>query len=63
LTGTFTDLGIDLARLAASREGHSPDLRSQISLKAIIILSFITGALSGALSSGVFIFTLFMYPS
>lgn len=49
LTGTFTDLGIDLARMANSRGRDQVDLRSQILLKATIILSFTTGALSGAL--------------
>jgi len=48
LTGTFTDLGIELAQLIRTRNEGRPALRSRITLKVVIILSFITGALSGA---------------
>jgi uncharacterized membrane protein YoaK (UPF0700 family) len=48
LTGTFTDLGIELAQLIHSRNDGRSALRSRITLKLVIILSFITGALSGA---------------
>jgi hypothetical protein len=48
LTGTFTDLGIELARLIIGREENSLTLRSGIRLKIIIILFFTGGALLGA---------------
>jgi len=48
LTGTFTDLGIELAQLTRIRSEGRAALKSHITLKMVIILSFITGALSGA---------------
>ncbi|HEX9510213.1 MAG TPA: YoaK family protein [Puia sp.] len=48
LTGTFTDLGIELAQLIIIRDDDKSALKSGIVLKMVIILSFITGALSGA---------------
>jgi len=48
LTGTFTDLGIELARLIVSGEEDKPALKPGIVLKIIIILFFTAGALLGA---------------
>jgi len=48
LTGTFTDLGIELAQLITIQEENKSALKSRIMLKMVIILFFITGALSGA---------------
>ena len=48
LTGTFTDLGIELAQLIRVRSADISALRSRITLRLVIILSFITGALTGA---------------
>ncbi|MBS1603088.1 MAG: DUF1275 domain-containing protein [Bacteroidetes bacterium] len=48
LTGTFTDLGIELAQLIRTNSDSKPHLRSRILLKLVIILSFISGALTGA---------------
>jgi uncharacterized membrane protein YoaK (UPF0700 family) len=64
LTGTFTDLGIELAQLLRTRrnEGRSA-LRSRITLKMVIILSFITGALLGAYVFRVIHFYAFYVPA
>ena len=48
LTGTFTDLGIELAQLIARKVKDSSVLRSKIMLRLFIICSFITGAVLGA---------------
>jgi uncharacterized membrane protein YoaK (UPF0700 family) len=48
LTGTFTDLGIELAQLVRIPDEHRTVLKSRIVLRLTIILSFITGAVAGA---------------
>jgi len=48
LTGTFTDLGIELAHLVKTPAEQRPALKSRIVLRLTIILSFITGAVAGA---------------
>jgi len=67
LTGTFTDLGIELAQMTRIRsEGRSEGrsaLRSRITLKMVIILSFITGALAGAYIFRVIHFYSFYLPA
>lgn len=62
LTGTFTDLGIELARLASGRSKDNADLRSRVMLKVIIILSFITGAVAGAYAFRAIHFYSFYLP-
>ncbi len=58
LTGTFTDLGIELAKLNFTKPEKKSDLRSHIGLKLFITGSFITGALLGA-----YVFRSFQYYS
>jgi uncharacterized membrane protein YoaK (UPF0700 family) len=48
LTGTFTDLGIELAQLKSCPPEKKKELKSRIGLKLSIITSFIFGALLGA---------------
>ncbi|MFD2285922.1 DUF1275 domain-containing protein [Pedobacter petrophilus] len=48
LTGTFTDLGIELAQLRTDNYAAQGELRSKIKLRVSIILCFMLGALSGA---------------
>jgi uncharacterized membrane protein YoaK (UPF0700 family) len=48
LTGTFTDLGIELAQILDKNRNDRPILRSRINLRLIIIFFFMAGALSGA---------------
>ncbi|WP_159466993.1 YoaK family protein [Dyadobacter sp. 3J3] len=48
LTGTFTDLGIDLAQLVNSTNDNRPIIHSKIKLRLFIIGSFILGAIAGA---------------
>lgn len=48
LTGTFTDLGIELAQLRTNNYKAQGELLSRIKLRFSIILFFMLGALSGA---------------
>ena len=48
LTGTFTDLGIDLAQILHGNKAARPILRSKIKLRIYIIFFFMAGAVSGA---------------
>jgi uncharacterized membrane protein YoaK (UPF0700 family) len=48
LTGTFTDLGIELAQLFKPEPGELPSLLRKLKLRATIIFSFLSGAISGA---------------
>lgn len=48
LTGTFTDLGIELAQLFNRQKRDIAVLKAKIKLKLFIIFSFMTGAVSGA---------------
>lgn len=48
LTGTFTDLGIELAQLAKANDKDRQLLRSKIKLRLSIICFFIFGAIAGA---------------
>jgi uncharacterized membrane protein YoaK (UPF0700 family) len=48
LTGTFTDLGIELAQLFEKTGKNAPVLRSKIRLRLVVIFFFMAGALSGA---------------
>jgi uncharacterized membrane protein YoaK (UPF0700 family) len=63
LTGTFTDLGIELAQLLLVRNGPGSELRPRIYLRLVIILSFIAGALSGAYAFRGFHFFAFYLPA
>ncbi|RYZ37082.1 MAG: DUF1275 domain-containing protein, partial [Sphingobacteriales bacterium] len=48
LTGTFTDLGIELAQVLQRKREDRPLLRSRIKLRLAIIFFFMCGALAGA---------------
>ncbi len=63
LTGTFTDLGIELAKLRFTEPNKKPALKSSIALKLYIIVFFITGVLGGAYSFGLFRFHAFLIPA
>ncbi|MGF7082138.1 YoaK family protein [Mucilaginibacter sp. UYCu711] len=58
LTGTFTDLGIDLAQILHGDKARRPDLKSRIKLRLYIIFFFMTGAVFGA-----YLFHRFGFPS
>ena len=62
LTGTFTDLGIELAQLF-NKEKHSLSaLRAKIKLRLVIIFFFMTGAIVGAYFFHHFRFKAFYEP-
>ena len=61
LTGTFTDLGIDLAQYL-QRDSDRDVLKRQIRLRTVIILFFMGGALSGAYLFRYFSFHAFIVP-
>lgn len=48
LTGTFTDLGIDLAQIINGDKNRRPELRAKIRLRLFIIFFFMAGAVLGA---------------
>lgn len=63
LTGTFTDLGIELAQLHFIKPEKKTELKSRIGLKVFIITSFITGALLGAYAFRKFSYYSFFIPA
>jgi len=62
LTGTFTDLGIELAQILDKNRKDKPSLRSKIKLRLIIIFFFMAGALAGAYLFHAFRFPAFLFP-
>ena len=62
LTGTFTDLGIDLSDWITGRFQDANGLRRRMVLKIAIISSFITGAVLGGVTFRVFSFYSFYLP-
>lgn len=62
LTGTFTDLGIELAQLISKRMHDAKSVLSRISLRMTIILFFLTGAVSGAYLFRLLKFHAFLVP-
>ncbi len=48
MTGTFTDLGIELAQVLQKNRDDRSALKSRIMLRAAIIFFFMAGALAGA---------------
>jgi uncharacterized membrane protein YoaK (UPF0700 family) len=48
LTGTFTDLGIELAQVIQKQTEEHPALKARIKLRLVIIFFFMCGALAGA---------------
>ncbi|ALL06256.1 hypothetical protein AQ505_12590 [Pedobacter sp. PACM 27299] len=62
LTGTFTDLGIELAQLKLGNPEGQQELVSKIKLRLSIILFFMIGALSGAYLFRYLNFMAFLLP-
>lgn len=62
LTGTFTDLGIELAQLSRNNPTERKELVSKIKLRLYSIISFLIGALSGAYIFGIMGFKAFFLP-
>jgi uncharacterized membrane protein YoaK (UPF0700 family) len=62
LTGTFTDLGIELAQVVQKRDQDRPALKSRIKLRGIIIFFFMAGALAGAYLFRFYGFYAFFLP-
>ncbi|TDG36491.1 DUF1275 domain-containing protein [Pedobacter changchengzhani] len=63
LTGTFTDLGIELAQLSVHKFGMQTELISKIKLRMAIIFFFMLGALSGAYLFKFISFEAFLVPA
>jgi uncharacterized membrane protein YoaK (UPF0700 family) len=62
LTGTFTDLGIELAQILDRDRKDGSVLRSRIKLRLVIIVFFMAGALVGAYLFRRFSFYAFFVP-
>jgi uncharacterized membrane protein YoaK (UPF0700 family) len=62
LTGTFTDLGIELGQLTRKNSAEQKELISKIKLHLSILFSFMFGALSGAYLFSLFHFLSFLVP-
>lgn len=63
LTGTFTDLGIELGQVLQKRREDRPLLRSRIKLRLAIIFFFMCGALAGAWGFRSLSFHAFLIPA
>ena len=62
LTGTFTDLGIELGQLLRKKNEDRVQLNSRIKLRIAIILFFMSGALAGAYLFRLVNFYAFLVP-
>jgi len=62
LTGTFTDLGIELAQITKKGHEDRPALKAKIKLRSAIIFFFMGGALGGAYLYRFFSFRAFLVP-
>ena len=62
LTGTFTDLGIELAQILSKSGEDRQALKSRIKLRLIIIFFFMSGALAGAYLFKLLSFHAFFIP-
>jgi len=62
LTGTFTDLGIELAQLKTGDQARQQELHGKIKLRVSIIIFFMLGALSGAYAFSHLSFRAFLLP-
>jgi uncharacterized membrane protein YoaK (UPF0700 family) len=62
LTGTFTDLGIELADILKKSDADKTVIKTRIKLRVAIILFFMAGALGGAYLFGYFRFHSFLIP-
>lgn len=63
LTGTFTDLGIELAQVLQRSREDRPLLKARIRLRLAIIFFFLCGALAGAYLFRSFRFHAFLFPA
>jgi uncharacterized membrane protein YoaK (UPF0700 family) len=63
LTGTFTDLGIELAQYLQKRREDRPALKARIKLRSAIIFFFMCGALAGAYLFRALSFRAFFVPA
>lgn len=62
LTGTFTDLGIELPQITQKGRGDNMILKSKIKLRLAIIFFFMCGALGGAYLFRYISFYAFLAP-
>jgi uncharacterized membrane protein YoaK (UPF0700 family) len=62
LTGTFTDLGIEIAQILQKNIKDRAALKSRIKLRSVIIFFFMCGALAGAYLFRYFSFHAFLLP-
>lgn len=62
LTGTFTDLGIELAQVIREKAEDRRALKIKIKLRCVIIFFFMCGALAGAYLFRYFSFHSFLLP-
>ncbi len=62
LTGTFTDLGIELAQYIQKKQEDRPALSTRIKLHSAIIFFFLLGALGGAYLFNLYQFYAFFIP-
>jgi len=62
LTGTFTDLGIELGQVFQQNTADKPALKARIKLRSAIIFFFMCGALCGAYLFRYFSFHSFFIP-
>jgi len=62
LTGTFTDLGIELGQVFQEKTENKAALKSKIKLRSAIIFFFMCGALAGAYLFRYFSFHAFFIP-
>ncbi|MGZ3871845.1 MAG: YoaK family protein [Mucilaginibacter sp.] len=63
LTGTFTDLGIELAQLFKRKKDDHAVLKSKIKLRSAIICFFLVGALAGAYLFRAYSYYAFFVPA
>ena len=63
LTGTFTDLGIELAHILKKGDEDKSIIRTRIKLRVAIIVFFMAGALGGAYLFSHFRFYAFFIPA
>jgi len=62
LTGTFTDLGIELGQIFQQNTADKPALKARIKLRSAIIFFFMCDALCGAYLFRYFSFRAFFIP-
>ncbi|MES2765781.1 MAG: YoaK family protein [Bacteroidota bacterium] len=63
LTGIITDLGIELSQLVHAQDDARKLLNKQILLKAVIVLGFLTGGITGGYSFSFIGYKTFVIPA